>query len=292
MNKHKFPTKRKALSKALSFPTMVSMPSVQHANSSQFMQSIASSTQNELHASSSTQDSLAPTSTPLRLPTNNLMAISDALLQKQQNLLSSTFEKYAKRRMSDNSALLLPQNKASKESEMIFGVIPDQESNNNQPSIVSVESMFGKDSSKNLGDLQSYWSLSRPNSQKSSESRERGRSSVDSLKSLSSDKHRPLLDPYAESLPVFESCSSSQAHTLNKSFNCEQSEAGRQESDDEVILWKCPHCSIVFPDNIMYGLHMGCHSVIHPFQCNICGKKCANRYDFMFHFTIGKHNFK
>lgn len=53
--------------------------------------------------------------------------------------------------------------------------------------------------------------------------------------------------------------------------------------------WKCKHCEIVFPDNIMYGLHMGCHSVSSPYQCNVCGATCRDRHDFMFHFTIGKH---
>ncbi|XP_076809933.1 uncharacterized protein LOC143452742 [Clavelina lepadiformis] len=53
--------------------------------------------------------------------------------------------------------------------------------------------------------------------------------------------------------------------------------------------WRCVHCEIVFPDNIMYGLHMGCHAVGRPFQCNVCGNICKDKHDFMFHFTIGRH---
>nr|CAB3255917.1 zinc finger protein Pegasus [Phallusia mammillata] len=53
--------------------------------------------------------------------------------------------------------------------------------------------------------------------------------------------------------------------------------------------WKCKHCQIIFPDKIMYGLHMGCHSVTNEYQCNICGAICLDKHDFMFHFTIGKH---
>ena len=51
----------------------------------------------------------------------------------------------------------------------------------------------------------------------------------------------------------------------------------------------CKHCLITFPDNILYGLHMGQHCVSEPFKCNICSYQCSDRYDFMFHFAMGRH---
>jgi hypothetical protein len=53
--------------------------------------------------------------------------------------------------------------------------------------------------------------------------------------------------------------------------------------------YTCKYCSISFPDNILYGLHMGQHCVSEPFKCNICSYNCTDRYDFMFHFAMGRH---
>lgn len=58
---------------------------------------------------------------------------------------------------------------------------------------------------------------------------------------------------------------------------------------DQQILHKCQHCDIHFSDNILYTIHMGCHGYEHPFQCNICGHKCADKYDFACHFARGQH---
>ena len=290
VNKHKFPSKRKALSKVLSLPTIESLPtsSSRSSVSNQFLNPLLPAAQNSnLHASSSTpplSDSLIPTvSTPLRLPSNNLSAISNALMQRQQNLLSSNLEKLKNRRSSENNALFLEQKRS--DSDLVLGLPDDGDGPNDQPSIVSIESVTAKESPKIL---QSYWNLSRPSSQKSSESRERGRSSVDSIKSCASDPHRRLSDCFTEHLPVFEAASRVKHRQSAEIYDGERSEIQSPDND----TWRCAHCSITFPDNIMYGLHMGCHSVGHPFQCNICGKKCANRHDFMFHFSIGKHTFK
>ncbi|KAA0711067.1 Zinc finger protein [Triplophysa tibetana] len=58
---------------------------------------------------------------------------------------------------------------------------------------------------------------------------------------------------------------------------------------DPQMLHHCPHCHIYFPDNILYTIHMGCHGYEHPFQCNICGHRCRNSYDFACHFARGQH---
>lgn len=60
-------------------------------------------------------------------------------------------------------------------------------------------------------------------------------------------------------------------------------------AQDPQMLQHCPHCHIYFPDNILFTIHMGCHGYENPFQCNICGHRCRNRYDFACHFARGQH---
>ncbi|ERE91007.1 zinc finger protein Pegasus [Cricetulus griseus] len=56
------------------------------------------------------------------------------------------------------------------------------------------------------------------------------------------------------------------------------------------LLYHCQHCDTYFADNILYTIHMGCHGYDNPFQCNICGYNCKNKYDFACHFARGQHN--
>ncbi|XP_060951107.1 zinc finger protein Pegasus-like [Limanda limanda] len=58
---------------------------------------------------------------------------------------------------------------------------------------------------------------------------------------------------------------------------------------DQQLFEKCPHCDIDFSDNILFTIHMGCHGYEHPFQCNICGHMCTDKYDFACHFARGQH---
>ncbi|XP_032889660.1 zinc finger protein Pegasus isoform X1 [Amblyraja radiata] len=58
---------------------------------------------------------------------------------------------------------------------------------------------------------------------------------------------------------------------------------------DPQLLHHCQHCDMYFADNILYTIHMGCHGYENPFQCNICGCKCKNQYDFACHFARGQH---
>lgn len=59
---------------------------------------------------------------------------------------------------------------------------------------------------------------------------------------------------------------------------------------DPQLLHHCQHCDMYFADNILYTIHMGCHGFENPFQCNICGCKCKNKYDFACHFARGQHS--
>ncbi|KAM6897575.1 zinc finger protein Pegasus-like [Xenentodon cancila] len=58
---------------------------------------------------------------------------------------------------------------------------------------------------------------------------------------------------------------------------------------DQQLSYKCQHCDIRFYDNILFTIHMGCHGYEHPFQCNICGHMCIDRYNFACHFARGQH---
>ncbi|XP_072312190.1 zinc finger protein Pegasus-like [Eucyclogobius newberryi] len=51
----------------------------------------------------------------------------------------------------------------------------------------------------------------------------------------------------------------------------------------------CVHCHVQFADNILYTIHMGCHGYERPFQCNVCGHLCRDKYDFACHFARGQH---
>lgn len=58
---------------------------------------------------------------------------------------------------------------------------------------------------------------------------------------------------------------------------------------DQQPLHKCQHCDVHFSDNILYTIHMGCHGYENPYQCNICGHVCIDKYDFACHFARGQH---
>ncbi|CAL1599633.1 unnamed protein product [Knipowitschia caucasica] len=58
---------------------------------------------------------------------------------------------------------------------------------------------------------------------------------------------------------------------------------------DQQGAQSCIHCQIQFTDNILYTIHMGCHGYELPFQCNVCGHLCRDKYDFACHFARGTH---
>ena len=46
---------------------------------------------------------------------------------------------------------------------------------------------------------------------------------------------------------------------------------------------RCDHCEITFHDEIVHAIHRGWHSIRDPFQCNMCGELCQNKYSFYSH---------
>ena len=68
------------------------------------------------------------------------------------------------------------------------------------------------------------------------------------------------------------------------------SASGGVEGVPKIVVPKCDHCGISFEDDVLYSIHMGCHSHRDPYLCNICGKQCSNRYSFYTHIMRGHNN--
>lgn len=90
--------------------------------------------------------------------------------------------------------------------------------------------------------------------------------------------------------PVSQNCSPTPGisfeNMANSDSNSQPNSPGRVTVE---VLQKCPHCDIHFSDNILFTIHMGCHGFEQPFQCNICGHICNDKYDFACHFARGQH---
>ncbi|XP_061630426.1 zinc finger protein Eos [Phyllopteryx taeniolatus] len=56
-----------------------------------------------------------------------------------------------------------------------------------------------------------------------------------------------------------------------------------------VRYFHCRHCRILFLDHVMFTIHMGCHGFHQPFECNICGYRSRDRYEFSSHMSRGEH---
>ncbi|XP_053554128.1 zinc finger protein Aiolos [Bombina bombina] len=54
-------------------------------------------------------------------------------------------------------------------------------------------------------------------------------------------------------------------------------------------VYRCDHCYVLFLDYVMFTIHMGCHGFRDPFQCNMCGHRSQDRYEFSSHIARGEH---
>ncbi|XP_075036424.1 zinc finger protein Helios isoform X2 [Mixophyes fleayi] len=61
---------------------------------------------------------------------------------------------------------------------------------------------------------------------------------------------------------------------------------------EQVKAFKCEHCRVLFLDHVMYTIHMGCHGYRDPLECNICGHRSQDRYEFSSHIVRGEHPFQ
>uniref|UniRef100_A0A3P8T5T1 IKAROS family zinc finger 2 n=1 Tax=Amphiprion percula TaxID=161767 RepID=A0A3P8T5T1_AMPPE len=60
----------------------------------------------------------------------------------------------------------------------------------------------------------------------------------------------------------------------------------------ELRAFQCEHCRVLFLDHVMYTIHMGCHGYREPLECNICGHRSKDRYEFSSHIVRGEHTFQ
>ncbi|XP_029357374.1 zinc finger protein Helios-like isoform X2 [Echeneis naucrates] len=55
-------------------------------------------------------------------------------------------------------------------------------------------------------------------------------------------------------------------------------------------VYPCSHCRVIFLDYVMFTIHMGCHGFRDPLECNMCGHRSRNRYEFSSHIARGEHH--
>ncbi|XP_067372496.1 zinc finger protein Helios isoform X2 [Channa argus] len=60
----------------------------------------------------------------------------------------------------------------------------------------------------------------------------------------------------------------------------------------QLRAFQCEHCRVLFLDHVMYTIHMGCHGYRDPLECNICGHRSKDRYEFSSHIVRGEHTFQ
>ncbi|XP_075767871.1 zinc finger protein Aiolos isoform X8 [Pelodiscus sinensis] len=58
---------------------------------------------------------------------------------------------------------------------------------------------------------------------------------------------------------------------------------------DIIGVYRCDHCRVLFLDYVMFTIHMGCHGFRDPFECNMCGYRSHDRYEFSSHIARGEH---
>lgn len=54
-------------------------------------------------------------------------------------------------------------------------------------------------------------------------------------------------------------------------------------------VYPCGHCRVIFLDYVMFTIHMGCHGFREPLECNVCGHRSRDRYEFSSHLARGEH---
>ena len=66
---------------------------------------------------------------------------------------------------------------------------------------------------------------------------------------------------------------------------------GDGEGDvQELKAYLCSHCRCLFLDHVMFAIHAGCHGFRDPFECNVCGYRAVDRFQFQSHMARGEHN--
>ncbi|KAM3622008.1 uncharacterized protein V6R79_019189 [Siganus canaliculatus] len=97
------------------------------------------------------------------------------------------------------------------------------------------------------------------------------------------DGGHAALPPPASTLAPTPSSPTAPSSTSREAFRVVDGE-GRA-----VRSFRCEHCRVLFLDHVMFTIHMGCHGFRQPFECNICGHRSQDRYEFSSHIVRGEH---
>uniref|UniRef100_A0A3B3ZZ64 C2H2-type domain-containing protein n=1 Tax=Periophthalmus magnuspinnatus TaxID=409849 RepID=A0A3B3ZZ64_9GOBI len=96
-----------------------------------------------------------------------------------------------------------------------------------------------------------------------------------------------------EDLPVARSHAPSPSNGCQDSTDTESmpDEPCNKEDREDIghVSFRCDHCRVLFLDHVMFTIHMGCHGFRQPFECNICGHRSQDRYEFSSHIVRGEH---
>lgn len=87
--------------------------------------------------------------------------------------------------------------------------------------------------------------------------------------------------------PMYLNCSPTPGISFENNINSDSQP--NSPATEQQLFHKCHHCDVHFTDNILFTVHMGCHGFERPFQCNVCGHLCSDKYDFACHFARGQH---
>ena len=280
---------------------MVNLPSMEELGSKRaFFNSFLEQQQNlasdmtSSNTESTTSDPLSSTTSTLAISSSgNVSSVSQMLLQQQNMHASNSLKLRNTRSVSDGFSPSFGQRISSSENESVIDLSDDLENKSASKHIsVSPSESFSLTVKQEVShgcESPGASSLQpTPSSLTSYDYLHGNRSSVDLTTSKSPtllEKRFSTINKNSTHSPVFEDHLNSPLFSGMK--GSKRSSISSEKKD--ISTWTCNHCGIIFPNNIMYGLHMGCHSVGNPFQCNICGMKCKDSHDFMFHFTIGGH---
>lgn len=131
----------------------------------------------------------------------------------------------------------------------------------------------------------------RTNSSDSSSSQQEVRSSVENVVNTTVKSETTTIGVQC-GLHKSEAIITSQAVGVDCGVQCEllQPRGTTAANQCNVKENTCGHCGITFEDEVIYSIHIGCHSHTDPFVCNVCGKQCTNKYGFYSHIMRG-HNY-
>ncbi|XP_022104555.1 zinc finger protein Pegasus-like isoform X2 [Acanthaster planci] len=86
-----------------------------------------------------------------------------------------------------------------------------------------------------------------------------------------------------EGTPLLSMPSPTTTHSNRVTVSTQTVPSSAERGEANPSKFRCVHCNIVFPDNVLFTIHRGAHGFRSPFECNFCGKDCGNKHEFASH---------